>query len=336
MTLYIILGKSCNLRCSYCNQHFEKEIDTTVSNDVYRFIEKEKPEHIVFYGGEPLLYWEAIKEIVEKTNAKYAIITNGLLLDKEKAAFLNKHEFGVTVSWDGYNTKKSRGVDVLEKNIENILKVHNLSFNGVITTENYPADYVEAIRPYLEEYRRKYGYVFGIHMDMIMDDGINFDALSDFDEDRLSSDMEKLCKTYEAAVFGGSHDIAVEVAVNRFSMKDYKPNMPCCEIGHSRVSINLKGEAVLCQGDNTVLGKLETKEIYDITRKSEVFPERYESWCKECRIKEICRNGCQLFSMDAMKRFCHLRKLMLTPVIDMVDRINTRLKEDGFENRFLI
>ncbi len=63
-----------------------------------------------FYGGEPLLSFELVKNIVlffasikEKTKRKplYTLTTNGILLDKEALQFLNKNKFQVELSFDG-------------------------------------------------------------------------------------------------------------------------------------------------------------------------------------------------------------------------------------------
>lgn len=76
---------------------------------------------LVFLGGEPLLEFPRICKAVAYASRRaapekrlqYKISTNGLLLDEAAADFLNKHRFGVQLSFDGiakaqdYRTKGS-------------------------------------------------------------------------------------------------------------------------------------------------------------------------------------------------------------------------------------
>jgi len=66
--------------------------------------------YLNFYGGEPLLRFDFIRDIVaflEKRNkrlrkrARYSITTNGSLLREEVIRFLDTHRFSVVLSFDG-------------------------------------------------------------------------------------------------------------------------------------------------------------------------------------------------------------------------------------------
>jgi uncharacterized protein len=66
---------------------------------------------ITFFGGEPLISFDKIKEIVEYTEMisetitkRYTIVTNGTLMNDEIADFMEKYHFRVTVSLDGDKT----------------------------------------------------------------------------------------------------------------------------------------------------------------------------------------------------------------------------------------
>ncbi|OGL42834.1 MAG: hypothetical protein A2042_04005 [Candidatus Schekmanbacteria bacterium GWA2_38_11] len=62
---------------------------------------------IRFFGGEPLLQWDLIKRIMERTEKEslkinFDLTTNGLLLDAEKIEFFGKHpEIELIISLDG-------------------------------------------------------------------------------------------------------------------------------------------------------------------------------------------------------------------------------------------
>ncbi len=75
------------------------------------------PKRLVFWGGEPLLYWNLIKEVVEKLDDSafsYWIMSNGVLLKDEHVDFINAHEINLSISNDGPLTAKVRGVNVLD------------------------------------------------------------------------------------------------------------------------------------------------------------------------------------------------------------------------------
>ena len=122
--VYIILTDVCNLRCSYCavKNIADKNhvIDTySLSKEKYTKFVKEyvsyaishnisDPEFI-FYGGEPLLNWSALIEIVELINTtanstitpKYTVVTNGTLLTEDKIIFCKEHKINIGLSVDG-------------------------------------------------------------------------------------------------------------------------------------------------------------------------------------------------------------------------------------------
>ena len=116
LTLYLTLN--CNQRCSYCyavphksiNMPLEtakKAIETTAQHlDEIN----DKNLGIRFFGGEPLLVWNLIPELVSFSenigkkydlNVSYAIATNGTLLTEEHCDFFVEHDFAVGFSIDG-------------------------------------------------------------------------------------------------------------------------------------------------------------------------------------------------------------------------------------------
>lgn len=118
--LCLHIAHDCNLRCSYCfagtgeymgrrslmsPEVGKRAIDFLIENSGNR-----KNLEVDFFGGEPLMNFEAVKEIVRyaKTrekeaskNFRFTITTNGLLLDEEKRAFINEHMHNVVISLDG-------------------------------------------------------------------------------------------------------------------------------------------------------------------------------------------------------------------------------------------
>lgn len=137
--LILEVTTSCNFRCKYCiySDHYATTrkhgfdfmtIDTAQKAVDYffkgfSFVRQRdalKIPTITFYGGEPLLKFELIKDIVAYVNrkypnitTKYSITTNGSLLTDEIGYFLSQHDFSVLISLDGYKENHDRNrVDV--------------------------------------------------------------------------------------------------------------------------------------------------------------------------------------------------------------------------------
>lgn len=108
--LYIIATGRCNLACDYCAQRRGDEGHMPVERmlaHTAEFLEKSpKPEGIVFYGGEPLLNWRALRatiELITRENpaVEITLFTNGALITNDIADFLVRHRVGVILSLDG-------------------------------------------------------------------------------------------------------------------------------------------------------------------------------------------------------------------------------------------
>lgn len=118
--LCLHIAHDCNLACKYCfaeegEYHgrralmsFEvgkKALDFLVANSGSRV-----NLEVDFFGGEPLMNWEVVKQLVEygrsieKVNNKkfrFTLTTNGVLLNDEIMEYLNKEMSNVVLSLDG-------------------------------------------------------------------------------------------------------------------------------------------------------------------------------------------------------------------------------------------
>ncbi len=109
--LCLNLTHECNLACDYC---FSANRPGRMSRrDIRRswdLLPKGCDIDVAFFGGEPLLAWDDLvwatkdaERVAEKrgVKCKFHVTTNGTLLDKDKAAFLDAHKFSMIVSIDG-------------------------------------------------------------------------------------------------------------------------------------------------------------------------------------------------------------------------------------------
>lgn len=118
--LCLHIAHTCNLNCSYCFasqgkyngqrgimslEVGKKAIDFLVSNSGTR-----RNLEVDFFGGEPLMNFEVVKEIVKyargiekkvNKNFRFTLTTNGMLIDDDVIEFANKEMSNVVLSLDG-------------------------------------------------------------------------------------------------------------------------------------------------------------------------------------------------------------------------------------------
>ena len=119
--LTLELTQQCNLRCEYCcygghypefRNHGKQTMSLGTAKDAIRgfFDRCPQPADICFYGGEPLLEFGLIEQIVSYAETlasqrgiklRFNITTNGTLLTDDKIHFFVQHGFRVWISCDG-------------------------------------------------------------------------------------------------------------------------------------------------------------------------------------------------------------------------------------------
>ena len=112
---------TCNLNCSYC---FASQGRYNGDNKLYMTYEvgkqaidflilncgKRRNLEVDFFGGEPLMNWKVIKQIVEyareqekiyNKNFRFTLTTNGVLINDDVIEFANKEMHNIVLSLDG-------------------------------------------------------------------------------------------------------------------------------------------------------------------------------------------------------------------------------------------
>jgi putative peptide-modifying radical SAM enzyme len=133
MHYHVILTKECNLFCSYCGGGSDTppmEIQYSVA-DLKSFLLQDSNPVIAFYGGEPLLRLNTLKDIMDAIPGRFVIQTNGLFLDRIEPQYLTKLH-SVLVSIDGTKevTDKERGKGVYERVTHNSGLIRQRGFCG--------------------------------------------------------------------------------------------------------------------------------------------------------------------------------------------------------------
>lgn len=177
-TLILQVTQNCNLRCSYCTYSGMYEnrgrSDKTMSIELakkgvdflIRHSSKNKMIAIGFYGGEPLLRFDFIKEMVfyaeHKAEGKNLLLTmtsNGTLINSDILDFLQEHHVHMMISIDG-----PREIHDKNRRFADGKGSFDLVYNNVkFLIENYPA--------YFKEY---------VTFNMVLDPENDFSCVNDF------------------------------------------------------------------------------------------------------------------------------------------------------------
>jgi len=188
-TLFIfVITLRCNHRCLYCQVTPEspekKGFDmsrVTAKRAVDLAFETPSPFlRIEFQGGEPLLNWPVLKFIVKyskevnkkkKKKLRISLVSNLILMDREKLKFLLDEDVQISCSFDGpakvhdknriyLNAKSSYAVvekrireikKELEKRKKKTKKKNAGAFNGVLTVSRFSLPFYKEI---IDEYVR--------------------------------------------------------------------------------------------------------------------------------------------------------------------------------------
>lgn len=119
--LLLNVSEDCNFRCDYClysgkyyfeRTHSQKKMNKDIAQKAIDFFFahniRSDPVYFSFYGGEPLLAYDLVRNCVDYTKERYyhknvifGMTTNGSLLTFDKFDFIVKNNFNLLVSLDG-------------------------------------------------------------------------------------------------------------------------------------------------------------------------------------------------------------------------------------------
>ena len=123
-TLVMNLTNQCNLSCQYCYEFGADKVATPEGKPKFMDLETAKTSvdfllaqsagrasvHITFFGGETLMNFPLLKQVVAYANERaaeqgrhidFSLTTNATLLTPAIIEFLSENHIGVTVSMDG-------------------------------------------------------------------------------------------------------------------------------------------------------------------------------------------------------------------------------------------
>jgi uncharacterized protein len=149
MFFHLIMTSDCNLQCKYCFGESLDDFDEQFGDDIEVDYElprrlnfdlgyldsfcRQDPDCVLtFYGGEPLLQIDKIRQIMDRVTPKYYMLqTNGLLLDKLEPKYVNKfHTILISLDGDETLTDYYRGAGTFRKVVDNLKLIKKNGFEG--------------------------------------------------------------------------------------------------------------------------------------------------------------------------------------------------------------
>ena len=319
--LKIQLGLSCNYACSYCNQAFQIS-DATISklSDVENFLTQlegwmtDAPEQIEVWGGEPFVYWAKIKRLLPALaerfpDARFSIITNGSLFDREKLDFIAKYDIGITISHDGPgqhlrgpypldDPQKRRWIDALLAERPGMV-----GFNAVITQQHHD---LQALRDWFADKVGPEAFV-GLEGVVNVYDAATALGTGRFEPAQLQgltqSIFEALANDPQAFGLGDRIDEFYQSIQRRRSIDGL--GQKCGMDREDTIAVDLRGNVMTCQNTGAKgehkIGHVEAFEDIALDTSTH-FAFRDE--CMACPVVQLCKGSCMFLEGEFFKQSC--------------------------------
>lgn len=329
----------CNLSCKYCiyqddHNDFRQFTDRDMTFDIakkaidFTYKRVDKKFYLAFYGGEPLLNFDLIRQCVEysknlvnEKDLEFSMTTNAVLITKDIAKYLYENNFSVMVSLDGpeeihdENRKFKSGVGSFKYAVRGLKflidiykeKAEERIFISMVTSgPNYKEKY-EKIQDFFDntEWLPKltvnasyvsYGrfsseYIKpSIKHDKSYSNNKNIDPIMEWCREKQNNKYNKKSLFTNGRMTKNLHLIHRR-DLTEIPMKGYYFN-GCCIPGSRRLHVNVRGDFLPCERVGTVptLGNVHSGFDLDSIKKYYVndFMNEAVKYCKNCWAIHLC------------------------------------------------
>lgn len=328
--LYLMLGHACNFKCRHCYQadvpmpRLNKKVDPSVIEYLKHVSSvHERKVNFVFWGGEPLLYLPMIKQVINELGDDafdFWMMSNGALLTDEIVDYLNAHGIGFSVSNDGPDTAKIRGINILEN--EEFLRCFKRIKKTCVgcCTHAYNIDPKKTVAYIKSKVGNKTSIYYQYHLECThpMDND-----LYAYNLEAYRKNIRELCEEYFDDIREGRQDTPSIYAVEKgikaaenfhrrraWGMPDVW--LPECMPLRNEINIDIHGTVHACHNRLSPIGTIqdsfETLKTASDTYFGKAVSQKKE--CEDCSINHICRHGCPLNPMsDGQRECCKAEKI---------------------------
>ncbi|MCL2839933.1 MAG: SPASM domain-containing protein [Defluviitaleaceae bacterium] len=319
--LYLTVAptKECNFDCAYCYEknRVPSKMSDEIEDNLITFIKNHKLVNKVFitwYGGEPLLEFNKIKNISKKIDAlgiKYSadMVTNGYELSGDVIENLNQLKIShVQITIDGIKkTHDSRRhlinkEGTYDKILENINKLMNSDWHGCLSLRvnvdtNNSSEFVEVYQYFKDIYSDKFDRSIRVYPGFV--------------DDKQSPDIGCHFDPYKKGKF--IFELARDYGIHALEIFPIKKIGGCYLSKKNAYVVGPHGEIYKCWDDlgidKEIVGNINNTKIWNIAliANSMVGVSNLESkTCLACFFFPICNGGCPKARMysnrDMVKR----------------------------------
>lgn len=341
--LCLNIAHDCNLRCRYCFASSgayggskrelmsfdvaKRAIDFLIANSGTR-------QHceVDFFGGEPLLNFDVVKDIIAYIREqeeihnkifKLTLTTNGMLLDKEKVAYLNDNHISMVLSLDGRkevhdsmrpNVAGQGSYETVLKNLQYAVQHRNgeeYYVRGTYTAKNldFTNDVVSMADAGFDE----------LSMEPVIGEDGDY-IITEEHLPRIKEEYETLTKEFLKRKFSGRGFNFFHFNVDLYRGPCMAKRLRGCGAGHEYMAITPNGDIYPCHqfvGDEsyiigTVYDGLTNFDIPKTFRETNVLTK---DQCIDCWAKFFCSGGCHANNIklggsinEPYKLSCELQK----------------------------
>ena len=324
-TLVMNLTNQCNLSCEYCYEFGADKVATPEGKPKFMDLETAKTSvdflltqsagrdsvHITFFGGETLMNFPLLKQVVAYANERaaeqgrhidFSLTTNGTLLTPAIIEFLSENHIGVTVSMDGpkemhdhlrvfSNGKGS--YDIIEPRVRALIENHRTRpITARVTLTAGVSDVIRIFRHLKQD--------LGFHevgFAPVTTSPNQLYAIGNQGMDKVLEQFHILAEEYlEHALRGESHGFSNVSDTLAELCQGVNKSHPC-GAGIGLLGVGPSGDIAPCHrfvdSDQHALGHISTgidkEKQADFLKRGNI-NSKYD--CHECFARPLCAGGC--------------------------------------------
>lgn len=341
------LGQACNYDCTYCNQKdignpeerpVRKGAIDLFKDNVSEFLDLSNLSCVELWGGEPLLYWNDIKDVCtffDNDNISFLMFTNGSLLKQKHVDFFKglKASVRIVISHDALFQEKHRGEDIFNNEdvcntIKQLDSMHPkilLQTNTVITNKNINPfqinDYFKNIFNKLKLSNTIIGFELGRAYEV--KDWNESLVLQGNDLEILKKNFNEFYKKHTEQLLGIDHGLlktdifdhdgyhfGVGNIAKSIAIGDPLLQSTTCGADNTDVlSMDIFGNIKLCPHTGSDYNYGTVSNIKGV-RIISLDTNRHETHCKDCHNLRICKSSCPItLAKEIFYKNCAVEKI---------------------------
>lgn len=329
-TISLNIIQSCNLACSYC---FAKKGDygnpsimtrEVAMKSIDYFIKGTQKLHVNFFGGEPFLNFNLLKDVISWANIyqgriSFSVTTNGTLLDQTKILYLRENKVAIKISYDGKKEQlKNRPMLSSQPKVHLVTKKINL-YQKLIN--NYCSSYIrstvlidqsEKIKDLLIELSGKFQLALSFVENIKQ---ISKQEIRDQVRAIKSTFLSYMISCYRANQLKEVLKI-LNISTLARRIKNHDRSQNFCGAGYDYFTVSSEGKIYLCHRFNEDK-RMCIGDVYEGVNPSYMKQiKKYRSNdyepCKSCWVRNLCQGGCLYehnFSLSKNYLFCEIQRM---------------------------